>query len=89
MRSAKPWFKIDESGVLWGMKLLVGVYRLFGRWLFAVLLHPVIAYYCKLAPLQWYNFYPFWRTPSKTLLQTLLQTLSQTSLKTCSSRGQR
>jgi predicted LPLAT superfamily acyltransferase len=45
MRSSKPWFKIDESGVLWGMKLLVGIYRLFGRWLFAVLLHPVIAYY--------------------------------------------
>ncbi len=45
MRSSKPWFKIDESGVLWGMKLLFGVYRLFGRWLFAVLLHPIIAYY--------------------------------------------
>ena len=36
---------IEEAGILWGMKLLVGAYRYVGRWLFLVLLYPVIIYY--------------------------------------------
>ncbi len=45
MKRTKPWFNIEETGVLWGMKLLVGTYRVLGRWVFAILLYPLIGYY--------------------------------------------
>lgn len=39
------WSKITESGTVFGMKLLLWVYRLSGRWGFRVFLYPVISYY--------------------------------------------
>ena len=45
MTDTRHWYNIEEGGVLWGMRMLVGAYRLFGRWLFTILLYPVIAYY--------------------------------------------
>lgn len=39
------WANISESGSLFGMKLLLGVYRFGGRWLFRLCLAPVILFY--------------------------------------------
>lgn len=39
------WSKITESGTLLGMKILLLVYRVFGRWGFRVILFPVMIYY--------------------------------------------
>ncbi len=41
----KHWSEIEEVGVVWGMRLMVWSYKLFGRALFKALLWPVIAYY--------------------------------------------
>ncbi len=45
VRSPLHWAALEETGVLWGMRFMLLVYRLFGRWAFRLLLHPVIAYY--------------------------------------------
>jgi predicted LPLAT superfamily acyltransferase len=42
---AGHWAAMEETGVLWGMRILVFVYRLFGRFAFRVVLHPVVSYY--------------------------------------------
>lgn len=36
---------MGERGTVWGMKLMVMVYRVAGRWLFSAVLYPVMAYY--------------------------------------------
>ncbi|SIS40250.1 hypothetical protein [Neptunomonas antarctica] len=41
----KHWSKIGETGTLLGMKILLAVYRIFGRRGFRVLLFPVMSYY--------------------------------------------
>ena len=45
MTKRHHWSRISESGTVFGMKLLLLVYRLLGRWGFRVVLFPVIAYY--------------------------------------------
>lgn len=42
---AKHWAQIQESGTLLGIRFMFLVYRWFGRWLFGLLLYPVIAYF--------------------------------------------
>lgn len=39
------WSKIQETGTVLGMRILLGVYRIFGRWGFRCLLVPVMLYY--------------------------------------------
>lgn len=39
------WSDIQERGTVLGMRLLFVTYRVFGRWLFAAFLYPVIGYF--------------------------------------------
>jgi predicted LPLAT superfamily acyltransferase len=39
------WSQIQESGGLLGMRLMFFLYRWFGRWLFNIVLYPVILYF--------------------------------------------
>jgi len=42
---SRHWAAMEERGVLWGMRFLLGVYLLFGRPAFRLLLYPVVGYY--------------------------------------------
>lgn len=48
---ARHWASLDEKGSLWGMRLLLWLYRLGGRPLFAVCLFPVVLFYSLFHPL--------------------------------------
>ncbi|BCX89864.1 hypothetical protein MIN45_P2238 [Methylomarinovum tepidoasis] len=39
------WAAMEERGVLWGMRFLLGVYLLLGRPFFRLFLYPVVGYY--------------------------------------------
>lgn len=39
------WAQIEERGVIWGMRLLLRIYLLFGRTVLQVFLYPVVSYY--------------------------------------------
>ncbi len=39
------WASMEERGILWGMRFLLGVYLLLGRPFFRLFLYPVVAYY--------------------------------------------
>ncbi len=58
-KRAEHWAGVSERKGLWGMRLMLAVYRLFGRAAFTVLLWPVIAVYWltgrpqRLASQQW------------------------------------
>jgi predicted LPLAT superfamily acyltransferase len=39
------WANLQETGILWGMRFLLRVYRWFGRTAFRVALYPVVTYY--------------------------------------------
>ncbi|RDX36984.1 acyltransferase [Kangiella sp. HD9-110m-PIT-SAG07] len=41
----KHWSATEERGSTFGIQLLVWLYRLFGQWLFRIVLIPVIAYF--------------------------------------------
>lgn len=41
----KHWSVTQERGSTWGIQLLVWIYRIFGQWLFRIILVPVIAYF--------------------------------------------
>lgn len=43
--SARHWSVLEETSLLWGIRILVWVYRLFGRWVFRLFLRPVVSYY--------------------------------------------
>lgn len=43
--SEKHWASIEEKGVYWGINAMVFIYRYFGRWLFTLVLYPVMAYF--------------------------------------------
>ncbi|SEF60167.1 LpxL/LpxP family acyltransferase [Marinobacterium lutimaris] len=45
MDKRSHWASINESGTLLGMKILLGIYRLFGRTAFRVVLWPLMVYY--------------------------------------------
>jgi predicted LPLAT superfamily acyltransferase len=39
------WANVEETGIYWGMRLLVTIYNVFGRTAFRVALFPTVAYY--------------------------------------------
>lgn len=39
------WASTEETGILWGMRTLLLIHRLCGRWAFRLALYPVVAYY--------------------------------------------
>lgn len=39
------WATVEETSLLWGIRLLVTIYRLLGRWAFRLFLYPVVSYY--------------------------------------------
>ncbi len=39
------WAKLEERGIIWGMRLLLKIYLLFGRRVLQVFLYPVVSYY--------------------------------------------
>ncbi|OAI05866.1 lipid A biosynthesis acyltransferase [Methylomonas methanica] len=43
--AARHWAAAEENSLLWGIRALVWVYRLFGRWVFRLFLRPVVSYY--------------------------------------------
>lgn len=44
-RSTRHWAQIEEVSFVAGMRFLFGVYRLFGRWPFRIVLYPVLIWY--------------------------------------------
>jgi predicted LPLAT superfamily acyltransferase len=45
MKSSNHWASLQETSAILGIRILVWVYRLCGRWLFRLLLRPVVTYY--------------------------------------------
>ncbi|QPK62194.1 lipid A biosynthesis acyltransferase [Methylomonas sp. LL1] len=43
--ATRHWAALEETSLLWGIRILVTVYRLFGRWVFRLFLRPVVSYY--------------------------------------------
>lgn len=43
--SRKHWAALEETGIVWGMRVLLWIYRRFGRFTFRLFLYPVISYY--------------------------------------------
>jgi predicted LPLAT superfamily acyltransferase len=41
----RAWYRIEETGVVWGMRLLAGINQRFGRAVLAVPLYPVVLWY--------------------------------------------
>ncbi len=44
-RTARHWAQIGECTSVWGIRFLLGIYRLFGRMPFTVVLGPVLLFY--------------------------------------------
>ena len=42
---AKHWASLEETSLIWGIRTLVWIYRIFGRWAFRLILRPVVSYY--------------------------------------------
>lgn len=41
----KHWAALEETSLVWGIKTLVWIYRVFGRWAFRLILMPVVSFY--------------------------------------------
>lgn len=39
------WAALEETGILWGMRFMLLIHRLFGRLVFRIFLHPIVSYY--------------------------------------------
>ena len=50
MQPGRHWAAINEVGFVAGMRLLFWVWRIFGRWPFRIVLHPVLAWYVLTKP---------------------------------------
>ena len=44
-RPNRHWASIEEAGILWGMKIMLLIYRALGRLAFRLFLYPVVTYY--------------------------------------------
>lgn len=42
---ARHWASLEETSLVWGIRLLVWIYRTCGRWAFRLILRPVVSYY--------------------------------------------
>jgi len=45
MKQSKHWAQLEERSTLWGMRILLRIYLLFGRTVLQVFLYPVVIYY--------------------------------------------
>jgi predicted LPLAT superfamily acyltransferase len=45
MKHSKHWAQLEEYSALWGMRILLRIYLLFGRTVLQVFLYPVVIYY--------------------------------------------
>ncbi|WP_036253220.1 hypothetical protein [Methylobacter sp. BBA5.1] len=45
MKQTRHWAEMQESGIVWGMRLLLKIYLLCGRRILQVFLYPVVSYY--------------------------------------------
>jgi len=45
MAATKHWSKVDERGSLFGMRFLITVYRILGRYILWIFLFPVVTYF--------------------------------------------
>ncbi|MEC4747039.1 hypothetical protein [Methylomicrobium sp. Wu6] len=45
MKKTLHWTQMEEGGVIWGMRLLLRIYLLFGRTVLQLFLYPVVIYY--------------------------------------------
>ncbi|MDD1623046.1 MAG: lipid A biosynthesis acyltransferase [Methylococcaceae bacterium] len=43
--AAPHWASVEETSLIWGIRTLVWIYRIFGRWVFRLILRPVVSYY--------------------------------------------
>jgi predicted LPLAT superfamily acyltransferase len=43
--ATRHWASLEETSFIWGIRALVWVYRIFGRWAFRLFLLPVVSYY--------------------------------------------
>ncbi len=43
--AAGHWASLEETGILWGMKVMLLIYRWFGRFGFRLFLYPIVSYY--------------------------------------------
>lgn len=43
--TASHWAALEETSLIWGIRTLVWIYRIFGRWAFRLFLGPVVSYY--------------------------------------------
>ncbi|MBX2867271.1 MAG: hypothetical protein KTR18_01240 [Acidiferrobacterales bacterium] len=70
----KHWSEFQEAGTLLGFRFMLGVYKVFGRWVFNLILYPAMAYFTVFRPqsrkaslgfLQThYRFNPsYWKSP--------------------------
>lgn len=41
----RHWAALEETSLVWGIKTLVWIYRIFGRWAFRLILMPVVSFY--------------------------------------------
>lgn len=39
------WASLEETSFIWGIRVLMWIYRVFGRWVFRLFLWPVVSYY--------------------------------------------
>lgn len=44
-QQSSHWANVEETGAYWGMRLMIAIYRLFGRPAFRVALYPVVSFY--------------------------------------------
>lgn len=44
-KGTRHWASLEESSLIWGIRILVWIYRVFGRWAFRLILRPVVSYY--------------------------------------------
>jgi predicted LPLAT superfamily acyltransferase len=45
MKQSTHWAQLEERSRLWGMRILLLIYLLFGRTVLQVFLYPVVIYY--------------------------------------------
>ncbi|QJR80942.1 acyltransferase [Alteromonas pelagimontana] len=50
--SSRHWSRIQEAGTLTGMQLVFVIYRVFGRWIFSLMMYPVALYFVISRPEQ-------------------------------------
>jgi len=42
---SRHWASLEETSLIWGIKIMVWIYRIFGRRVFRLILRPVVSYY--------------------------------------------